>query len=66
MKNRERVFIQAYSSATRFSKAGWFNYREYDTYEDAVKAMNKLQRENPEARLRVLDNNLTTHTKGEH
>ena len=59
MKNRGKVFVQVKSKKT----GRWSNYLAANTYDGAVEVMKKLQATFPDATLRVLDNNLTTHTK---
>ena len=58
MKNRNKVFIQV-----RNNKTGrWSNYQAASTFDEAIEEMRRLQTKFPNATLRVLDNNLTTHT----
>jgi hypothetical protein len=58
MKSRNKVFIQVKSKTT----GRWQNYQSAKDYDEALTEMKKLQEKYPEATLRILDNNLTTHT----
>lgn len=58
-KMRKKVFVQVYDQVYR----RWHNYMGFDTYERAVEVMKNYQKEYPNAKVRVLDNNLITHTK---
>ena len=58
MKNRKNVFVQVKNKKT----GRWSNYMASNTYDEAVAAMRETQEKYPDAELRVLDNNLTTHT----
>lgn len=59
MTNRKRVFVQVRNK----TDGRWTNYKSANTYEEALVEMRKLQEKYPNATLRVLDNNLSTHTK---
>lgn len=60
---RKKIFIQVYDENTCRSKSRWINYRGFNTYDEAVNELNALQKKYPDAKIRVLDNNLITHTK---
>lgn len=59
MEKRSRVFVQVFD---RYSHK-WSNYMSKKTYEEAVELLKELEEKYPEAKLRVLDKNLVTHTK---
>lgn len=56
---RSRVYIQVFDQRSH----RWNNYVSFRSYDEAVKNMKALQESYPEAKLRILDNNLSTHTK---
>ena len=59
MTTRKRVYIQVYDQT--FHR--WSNYVSKPTYEEAKEVLRELQKEYPEAKLRIKDNNLITYTK---
>lgn len=59
MTPRKRVYIQVFDTASH----KWCNYLSKPTYEEAQEFLRELQANYPEAKLRIRDNNLITHTK---
>ena len=58
MKTRKKVYVQVRNKMN----GHWSNYKAANTYDEAVDEMKKLQEKYPHATLRILDNNLITHT----
>lgn len=58
MKNRKKVYVQVRNKMN----GHWSNYMGFNTYDEALDGLRVLQEKYPNATLRVLDNNLTTHT----
>lgn len=59
MEKRARVYVQVWDRCSH----KWSNYLSRKTYEEAVELLKELEAQYPEAKLRVLDKNLITHTK---
>lgn len=58
MKNRKKVYVQVRNK----TNGHWSNYKGFDTFDEALEGLRELQEKYLTATLRVLDNNLTTHT----
>lgn len=58
-KTRTRVFVQVFDHVSH----KWCNYISKPTYEEAEAFMRELNVQFPNAKLRILDKNLVSHTK---
>lgn len=56
---RIRVYVQVKNQKT----GRWTNYQSFKTYEEAAESLTELKETYPNAALRILDNNLVTHSK---
>jgi hypothetical protein len=55
---RQRIFVQVQDQVNN----RWKNYKSSNTYEEAELLLKDLQEKYPTAKLRILNNNLMTHT----
>lgn len=58
MKKRNKVYVQVRNKMN----GHWSNYKGFNTYDEAEEGLRELQEKYPTANLRVLDNNLSSHT----